>query len=94
MLEVGCGNGAIAERLRASNHEVVAVDVTMPSALATRDRAHCEVLLAGLLHGVTPLDALTFAGASAGVAGLAILAAWVPARQAERVAPVEILAAE
>jgi ubiquinone/menaquinone biosynthesis C-methylase UbiE len=48
ILEVGCGNGAIAERLRTADHEVVAVDVTMPSAHATRDRAHCEVVLAGL----------------------------------------------
>ena len=51
-------------------------------------------VLGGLLHGVTPLDALTFAGAITGVATLAVLAAWAPARQAERVAPVEILTSE
>lgn len=47
VLEVGCGNGAVAERLRA-NHEVVAVDVTLGSALATRERADCTVALAAL----------------------------------------------
>lgn len=48
VLEVGCGNGAIAEHLRDARHDVVAVDVTMGSARATRERARCDVLLAGL----------------------------------------------
>ena len=47
VLEVGCGNGAVAERLRAA-HAVVAVDVTLGSARATRDRAGCAVAVAGL----------------------------------------------
>jgi ubiquinone/menaquinone biosynthesis C-methylase UbiE len=49
VLEVGCGNGAVAERLRAA-HEVVAVDVTLGSAQETRRRADCTVALAGLPH--------------------------------------------
>jgi ubiquinone/menaquinone biosynthesis C-methylase UbiE len=48
ILEVGCGNGQLAERLRDRRHDVVAVDVTMGSALATAERARCPVLLAGL----------------------------------------------
>jgi ubiquinone/menaquinone biosynthesis C-methylase UbiE len=47
VLEVGCGNGAIAERLHQA-HEVVAVDVTLASAQQTRERASCTVALAGL----------------------------------------------
>jgi ubiquinone/menaquinone biosynthesis C-methylase UbiE len=47
VLEVGAGNGAIAERLR-ERHEVVAVDVTLASAEEARRRAHCAVALAGL----------------------------------------------
>jgi SAM-dependent methyltransferase len=47
VLEVGCGNGAVAERLRGA-HEVVAVDVTLASARETRRRAGCEVAVAGL----------------------------------------------
>jgi ubiquinone/menaquinone biosynthesis C-methylase UbiE len=47
VLEVGCGNGAVAERLRGA-HEVVAVDVTLASACETRRRAGCEVAVAGL----------------------------------------------
>lgn len=48
VLEVGCGNGMVAERLRDARHEVVAVDVTMGSAVATAERARCEAVLAGL----------------------------------------------
>jgi len=47
VLEVGSGNGAIAERLRAQ-HDVVAVDVTLGSARATRERAGAVVAVAGL----------------------------------------------
>jgi ubiquinone/menaquinone biosynthesis C-methylase UbiE len=47
ILEVGCGNGAVAERLAAA-HPVVAVDVTLGSAAETRRRAGCAVALAGL----------------------------------------------
>lgn len=47
VLEVGCGNGAVAERLRA-HHHVIAVDVTLGSAAATRERAGAIVALAGL----------------------------------------------
>jgi ubiquinone/menaquinone biosynthesis C-methylase UbiE len=48
VLEVGCGNGAVAERLHASGREVVAVDVTLGSVRVTRDRARCAAALARL----------------------------------------------
>ena len=47
-LEVGCGNGAVAEALRARGLEVTAVDVTLGSARTTAERAHCTVAIAGL----------------------------------------------
>ena len=47
VLEVGCGNGAVSERLRAA-HEVVAVDVTLGSVCETRRRAGCMVTVAEL----------------------------------------------
>jgi predicted permease len=50
--------------------------------------------LQGLLHGVTPLDPVTFAASAAAVLLLAALAAWWPARQAEGVDPVEALRAD
>jgi ubiquinone/menaquinone biosynthesis C-methylase UbiE len=48
VLEVGCGNGAVAEQLVAAGRDVVAVDVTLGSASATRERAGCTVAIAGL----------------------------------------------
>jgi ubiquinone/menaquinone biosynthesis C-methylase UbiE len=48
VLEIGCGNGAVAERLRAADHDVVAADVTIGSVRETRERTGCEVVIAGL----------------------------------------------
>jgi SAM-dependent methyltransferase len=47
VLEVGCGNGAVAQQLRA-RHPVVAVDVTLGSVAETRRRAGCAGAVAGL----------------------------------------------
>jgi SAM-dependent methyltransferase len=48
VLEVGSGNGVIAERLRGAGHDVVAVEVTRESADETARRAGCPVALAAL----------------------------------------------
>lgn len=48
VLEIGSGNGAVAERLRGAGFDVVAVDVTLASARATAERARCQVAVAGL----------------------------------------------
>lgn len=48
----------------------------------------------GLLHGVTALDPATFAIAALIIPSLAVIAAWLPASQAERVDPVETLRSE
>lgn len=50
--------------------------------------------LAGLLHGVTPMDRPTLIVAALVVLGLSVVAAWLPARDAGRVAPAEVLRAE
>jgi len=50
--------------------------------------------LDGLLHGVRPLDGVTFAASAGALLALATIAAWYPAREAERVDPVEALQAE
>ena len=50
--------------------------------------------LEGLLHGVERFDAVTSAVAAGGLLGLATLAAWRPAAEAEKVNPAETLRAE
>jgi putative ABC transport system permease protein len=50
--------------------------------------------LEGMLFGLTPLDAATFAGAAAMFAAVATLASFVPARRATRVDPLVALRSE
>jgi putative ABC transport system permease protein len=51
-------------------------------------------LLSSMLFGVTPLDLAALAGASALLAGIAVLASAVPARRAARIDPAAALRAE
>jgi putative ABC transport system permease protein len=51
-------------------------------------------LIQSLLQGVQPLDASTFGAATVALLVLATLAAWQPARHAEKVDPVETLRSE
>jgi putative ABC transport system permease protein len=51
-------------------------------------------LLGGLLQGVEATDPLTFGATAVVLAGVAVLASWVPARRAVRVDPVQSLRAD
>ncbi len=48
-------------------------------------------LIAGLLFGVSPTDAVTFAAVAALLLGVALAASWLPARRAARLDPVDAL---
>jgi len=50
--------------------------------------------LSSLLFGVTPEDATTLAAVLAMLAAVALVASWLPARNAARVSPIEALRAE
>jgi ABC-type lipoprotein release transport system permease subunit len=51
-------------------------------------------LAENMLYGVAPTDLVTFAGASAVLILLALLAGYVPSRRAARLSPVETLRSE
>jgi predicted permease len=48
-------------------------------------------VIRGLFFGITPHDPITIAGAVAVLLGVAVLAAWIPARRAARIDPMEAL---
>jgi putative ABC transport system permease protein len=48
-------------------------------------------VLSGLLHKVSPLDPLTFLAVPALLAGVGLLACFIPARRAARIEPMEAL---
>ena len=64
----------------------VAIGVGGAAALSTS--------LQGLVFGVDPLDPATFASVALGLIGVSLLACYIPARRATRIAPVTALRTE
>jgi hypothetical protein len=51
-------------------------------------------VVSALLFGVGPMDPVTYAAVSAGLAAVALLATWLPARRASRINPIAALRAD
>lgn len=48
-------------------------------------------ILGSILFGVTPTDPLTFTAVTALLLTVALVACWLPAKQATRIAPMDVL---
>src|SRR5205085_2603863 len=89
-MALGARPGGIVSLVLASGARVVAAGtvVGIGGALALSG------LLKGMLFGIGPRDAATFIGAPLILAAVALLAAYVPARRAARMEPMQGLRAE
>jgi ABC-type antimicrobial peptide transport system permease subunit len=86
-LALGAESGRVVRGVVAEGAAVAAAG-TLAGAAATWTASG---LLAGMLHGVTPHDPMTFAATAAAFMALAVVACWVPATRAARIHPVEAI---
>jgi putative ABC transport system permease protein len=84
---LGSTPGQLVRLVIAEGAKLAGIGLTLGVAVA----ALAARAGSGLLYGVAPLDPLTFASVTALVAGVALLACYIPARRASRVDPVVAL---
>ena len=89
-MALGAGAHQIARQVVRRSVGVVGLGVLFGLALALA----MSGLVRGLLYGIEPTDPLTLALVGSLLLGVAAGAAWIPARTAVRVDPVETLAGE
>jgi ABC-type antimicrobial peptide transport system permease subunit len=89
-MSLGADSGAVIRMLTGSGMKLVAVGGVVGLALALV----VARLLSQLLFGVGAFDPITFVAVPAVLGGVALLAAYLPARRASRIDPVSALRAE
>jgi predicted permease len=89
-LALGAPPSRVRRSVMASAAGITAIGLVVGAAGA----AGLTRLLSGLLFETTPLDAATFAGMSALLFAVALLAAYLPARKAASVSPMEAMRSE
>jgi predicted permease len=89
-VSLGATGGEVVRLLVGGGMKLVALGVAGGLLLA----AGAGVVLARFLYGVGALDPVTFLGIPALLGGIALIAAWLPARRAARVDPVRALRTE
>jgi predicted permease len=93
-MALGAGRGDVVWLVLREAMMVVAIGlaVGVPAAFVTARLASSQI--AGLLFGLRATDPVTIAVAALGLAGVALVAAYLPARRASRVNPLTALKAE
>jgi putative ABC transport system permease protein len=89
-MALGAGRGDVMRLVVGRGMRPVAVGL----AIGCLGALGASKTLAGLLFGVAPTDAVTFAGSAFVLVVVALVACWLPARRATRVDPVVALRAE
>ena len=86
-IALGSPRGAIFRLIVRRGMIVVAIGIVLGVSLALA----CGPLFRHFVYGVGPHDALTIGGAAIVLAGIAMLACWIPARRAVGVDPMVAL---
>ncbi|HYO80820.1 MAG TPA: FtsX-like permease family protein [Bryobacteraceae bacterium] len=84
---LGASQGSVVWLVTRQSIALVLIGITLGCAAATALTRYAE----GLLFGIKATDPLTIATASAGLVVVAAMAAWIPARRATAVDPVQAL---
>lgn len=86
-LALGATPAAVRALFVSQALRLVAVGVPLGLAMAMAS-TH---LMSALVHGVTPQDPIAFLAAALIISAIVVPAAWLPARRAERVQPLDVL---
>ncbi len=89
-MALGAAAGEVRRMVVVQGVRVVAVGIVLGLAVALASTR----ALGGMLYGVAAFDVPTFAGMTALLVGVGILASYLPARRASRVDPIEALRGE
>ncbi|MDF1505771.1 ADOP family duplicated permease, partial [Roseisolibacter sp. H3M3-2] len=89
-LALGARRGDVVRLLLGEGGRLTAAGLALGLLLA----AGAARLLGSLLFGLSPLDAVTYVGTTALLAGVALLASWIPARRAAAANPTAVLRQE
>jgi len=89
-MALGANRGDVLRLLIRQGMTTVALGVAMGLAVALA----LTRLMSGLLFGVSPTDPLTFAGVALLLAGVALVACYIPARRATKIDPIAALRRE
>jgi ABC-type antimicrobial peptide transport system permease subunit len=89
-LALGAQQHVVTRKFVRSGVALAAIGIGMGLAVA----AGVARLMASLLYGVQPTDAVTYTAVAVALTIVAAVASWLPARRAAAVDPAEVLAGE